>query len=436
MLDRAIRAVELPAGGDALARAVPTEANGVDLELRRAWAAVDGVRAAGATAAAALAGTIRPDAPQKAKLEAKRRVDAVARRVPLTAEGSGRFTARVSLEELGKAGPTPDDETRPDRDEGVLWELAAALGGGRRLPVLVPDRLAGGIARRTAPSSRSRARGRATRRSWSARRARWSDRRAWDADGALALAGTLPLAGEAAFVLRLARRRRGACVPVRGEGGRFSATLTPAAIASMAGTLPLREGTWRLFLRAGGQAEAPVMVAPALVAAGPLEHTVAHKGFTFSPTGQDGAAILVERDLDDDERGPFHQRRLRAVIAAAGARPLRDAVVYASLRRAPVLGQPARDPRGARAARRCRSSTCGWCATAPARSRRAPACCARAAASTTRRSPPRATSSPTTYAELVPARATARWSSRRCTATRSAARASTSPRSAARRGGC
>ena len=47
VLDRAIRAVELPAGEDALARAVPTEANGVDLELRRAWAAVDGVRAAG-----------------------------------------------------------------------------------------------------------------------------------------------------------------------------------------------------------------------------------------------------------------------------------------------------------------------------------------------------------------------------------------------------
>ena len=119
-------------------------------------------------------------------------------------------------------------------------------------------------------------------------------------------------------------------VPVRGEAGRFTATLTPAAIRSMAGTLPLREGTWRLFLRAGGRRETPVMVSPALVGAGPLEHTVAHKGFTFSPTGQDGAAILVERDLDDDERGPFHQRRLRGAIAAAGARPLRDAVVYVS----------------------------------------------------------------------------------------------------------
>ena len=329
VLDRAIRAVELPAGDDALARAVPTEANGVDLELRRAWAAVDGVEQPG-DGGAALAGTIRPDAPQKAKLEAKRRADAVARRVPLTAEGSGRFSARISLDELAKAGPTPDDEIRPDRDEGVLWELAAALGGGRRLPVLVPDRLAGGIERRDG-TELALTRTRQGDAALVERTPRAVVRTAaWDDAGALALAGTLPLDGDAAFVLRLRDGVEEHVVPVRGEDGRFSATLTPAAIASMAGTLPLREGTWRLFLRAEDRSEAPVMVAPALVAAGPLGHTVAHKGFTFSPTGQDGAAILVERDLDDDERGPFHQRRLRAATAAAGSRPLRDAVVYSS----------------------------------------------------------------------------------------------------------
>ena len=329
VLDRAIRAVELPAGEGALARAVPTEANGVDLELRRAWAAVDGVQQP-RDGAAALAGTIRPDAPQKAKLEAKRRADAVARRMPLTAEGSGRFTVQVSLDELAKAGPPPGDEIRPDGDEGVVWELSAALGGGRRVPVVMPDRLAGAVARRDGTElalTRTR-QGDAALVERTPRAVVESAR--WDADGALLIEGTLPVAGEAALVLRLRDGVEEHAVPVRGAAGRFSATLTPAAIRSMAGTLPLREGTWRLVLRAGGQDETPVMVSPALVGAGPLEHTVAHKGFTFSPTGQDGAAILVERDLDDDERGPFHQRRLRGAVAAAGARPLRDAVVYIS----------------------------------------------------------------------------------------------------------
>ena len=309
---------------------MPTEANGVDLELRRAWAAVEAVEAAGA-GAAALSGAIRPDAPAKAKLEAKRRADAAARRVPLEPAGAGRFTTRVSLDELGKAGAPPDDEIRPDRDEGVVWELAAALGGGRRVPVLVPDAVAGAVARRDGTElalTRTR-QGDAALVERTPRAV--VESATWSAEGALALAGTLPVEGAAQFVLRLRDGVEEHAVAVRGEAGRFAVTLTPAAVASMAGTLPLREGTWRLFLRAAGAADAPVMVAPALVAGGPLLHTVDHKGFMFSPTGQDGAAVLVERDLDDDERGPYHQRRLRAATAAArGAAGLRDAVVYLS----------------------------------------------------------------------------------------------------------
>ena len=167
----------------------------------------------------------------------------------------------------------------------------------------------------------------------------------------------------------------------------------------------------------------------------PARHTVAHKGFTFSPTGQDGAAILVERDLDDDERGPFHQRRLRAVTAAAGPRPLRDAVVYASFGGRQYSDNPraiheelvrrglplehlwvVRDgafavPDGAGALRKS--------------SREYHEALATARYIVTNDVMPGGSDAPT-----------ARSSSRRCTATRSAARASTSPRSAARRGGC
>jgi CDP-glycerol glycerophosphotransferase len=329
-LDRALRAVELPAGADALARAVPTEAGGVELELRRAWAAVDGVERQG-DGAATLAGSIRPEAPQKAKLELRRQADGAARRVPLRAAGSGRFTARVALDELRAAGPPPDDDIRPDSGEGVLWELTVALGGGRRVPVLLPAVLAGTVLRRDGTElavTRTR-RGDAALAERTPRAV--VESAAWDAAGGLELAGTLPVTGEAAIVLRLNDGVEEHLVPVRPADARFAVTLTPAAVTSMRGTLPLREGTWRLVLRAAGLTDAPMAVAPALEADGPSQHAVAHKSFTFSPSGPDGgAAIMVERDLDDVELGPFHQRRLRAATAAQPERRLRDAVVYIS----------------------------------------------------------------------------------------------------------
>ena len=70
----------------------------------------------------------------------------------------------------------------------------------------------------------------------------------------------------------------------------------------------------------------------------------------MEPGGE--AVLFVGRDLDPDERGRRQQRRLRATVYAAGAR---DAAARRrrlhELRRPPVLGQPARDPRGARAPR-------------------------------------------------------------------------------------
>ncbi len=101
------------------------------------------------------------------------------------------------------------------------------------------------------------------------------------------------------------------------------------------------------------------------------------------------------RDLDDDERGalppaPAAQDCLRRASLRAAARRRR----LLELQRAPVLRQPARDPRGARAPRRAARAPLGRQATAGARAADTrEASCARAAASTTRRSPARATSS-------------------------------------------
>jgi CDP-glycerol glycerophosphotransferase len=63
----------------------------------------------------------------------------------------------------------------------------------------------------------------------------------------------------------------------------------------------------------------------------PDKTTVAHKPFTLGMTEDGRLKLVVERDLDDDERGAFHERRLqRTAYAARRDEALRDAVVYSS----------------------------------------------------------------------------------------------------------
>ena len=59
------------------------------------------------------------------------------------------------------------------------------------------------------------------------------------------------------------------------------------------------------------------MLAEELHAQLPLRTEVGHKPFALG-TNRDGATIIVVRsDLDQDERGPYHQRRLRDVVYRA-----------------------------------------------------------------------------------------------------------------------
>ena len=101
----------------------------------------------------------------------------------------GRFSARVSLEELGKAGPPPDDEIRPDRDEGVCGSSPRRSAAAAGCPCSCPTRLAGAVARRDGTElalTRTRQgdaalvertpRAVVETAAWSARRARWRSR--------------------------------------------------------------------------------------------------------------------------------------------------------------------------------------------------------------------------------------------------------------------
>jgi CDP-glycerol glycerophosphotransferase len=75
----------------------------------------------------------------------------------------------------------------------------------------------------------------------------------------------------------------------------------------------------------------PFVLAEDLYEQLPLATVVDHKAFVLSMGRDDRALLVVRRDLDDDERGGYHQRRLReTVYPARRSRPLRDAVVYTS----------------------------------------------------------------------------------------------------------
>jgi CDP-glycerol glycerophosphotransferase len=248
-----------------------------------------------------------------------RRGDGLTRRRPLTVENT-RFTVRVPVAKL-----------RDGEDD--VWELWA-VAGGTRLPVALPEDAAGA-------SWRSGVREIAlvrTRQGEAAlverdvppvlTGARWSD------DGALELTGELP-AVAAWDELVLVDENRGAqhgfaLEPATIPQG-FTARLQPARIESLAGARPLPEGTWRVCGRRSDGTLVPALVARELHERLPRAVTVAHKPFALDLGREERAVLQVERDLDDDERGPYHQRRLReTAYSARRHEPLRDAVVYTS----------------------------------------------------------------------------------------------------------
>src|SRR5205085_9162889 len=113
--------------------------------------------------------------------------------------------------------------------------------------------------------------------------------------------------------------------------GELAVRFTPGVLPSLAGERPLRADVWALRLRGGG-AETPVTLSPQLYDRLPLATVIARKRYRVGMDPEGDAILLVERDLDDDERGRRQQRRLRATAYADGrAEPLRDAVLFVSL---------------------------------------------------------------------------------------------------------
>ena len=148
----------------------------------------------------------------------------------------------------------------------------------------------------------------------------------WDAGGELVVTGTAPAAGRVSLA-RGAENGFTHDFAAEHDGERFSARLTPMRIESLAGALPITEGTWELRVD-GVPADASPRRSPDRL---PLATEVAHKRLEVGLTRDGRAVVDARRDLDDDERGLYNQRRLRETAYAPARRAaLRDAVVYSS----------------------------------------------------------------------------------------------------------
>jgi CDP-glycerol glycerophosphotransferase len=329
---RALRAVALPLPGERELTAGLTPQAGVTLEIQPRRAALRDWRVAGDVVE--LTGELRSAGGTGTALELRRREDARRLRFPLTTNGASPrvFTSEVPVKRLRTApAGTHDEEVEAGP---VAWELAT-VEGGRRTGIALADGLPttpgrsaatmvaltpgpGGaelVLREPAPVVRSAE---------------------WGPDGTLELRGDGAEGEEAeALEIVLASAGRGeqhAFVPRLGSGGAFAATLTPARIPTLAGELPLPEGRWELRARTRANPGGALMaVAPELEARLGLATVVDHKPFSLEQAGDGRAVLVVRRDLDEDERGAYHQRRLRrTVYSPAATAPLRDAVVYSS----------------------------------------------------------------------------------------------------------
>ena len=329
---RVLRAVTLPLSGDLELTAGLTPEAGVTLGIQPKRAAVRDWRIA--DGAVELTGELRPSGGKRTTLELRRRDDAGRLRFALATNGASpqTFTSKVPVERLLAEPADRDDEDVPAGP--VAWELTT-VEGGRRTPVALSDGL---------PATPGRSAGTMVALMPGAGGAELVVREPapvvgfaqWSPDGTLELRGNGADGEEAqGLELVLASAGRGeqhAFIARLESGGRFSVTLRPARVRTMAGELPLPEGRWELRARTHANPKGALMaVAPELEARLGLSTVVDHKPFSLEQA-QDGRAVLVvRRDLDEEERGAYHQRRLRrTVYGPAASAPLRDTVVYSS----------------------------------------------------------------------------------------------------------
>ncbi|MER7127688.1 bifunctional glycosyltransferase/CDP-glycerol:glycerophosphate glycerophosphotransferase [Streptosporangium saharense] len=149
----------------------------------------------------------------------------------------------------------------------------------------------------------------------------------WTQDGDLELSGTAAGTEPAHLVVTSRGRHDEHVFPLRLSRGRFTVTLTPREVATLAGRLPLPTGSYGLAVRAGGRERRLLSRL-----GGPVTHTGAWRETTFE-TGRDGVpALTVGGDLRGEAQEARERRALRDRfhVRLREEEPLREAVLFDS----------------------------------------------------------------------------------------------------------
>ncbi|WP_271220253.1 bifunctional glycosyltransferase/CDP-glycerol:glycerophosphate glycerophosphotransferase [Streptosporangium carneum] len=149
----------------------------------------------------------------------------------------------------------------------------------------------------------------------------------WTGEGDLELTGTAVGEGPAHLVVTSRNRSDEHLFPLRLSGGRFTVTVTPREVASLAGRLPLPSGTYGMAVRSEGRARRIVSALDAPVAhESPRRRLVLETGPDRLPT------LTVGGDLRGEAQDLKTRRALRDRLypRTRVEEPLREAVFFDS----------------------------------------------------------------------------------------------------------
>jgi CDP-glycerol glycerophosphotransferase len=317
------RADSVALGDGTLVRAVPAATGSIRVRVAGHWAALSEHRREGDQVV--VGGPMRMAAGAELKLELVRTDGSASQEYPLTVNGDA-FEAHIPVADLA------------DEHHLEVPSWLVVTRGERRHRVQFPPELSPGvwqegdreIALRRSGQGDAVIEDRRPRPVLTA--ARWTPEGDLDIEGDLhAPPGALELVLNARELLT----EHAFAIEPGDEAGRFRARIAAARMPSLAGPIPLRQGIWEILARPVGTVAdvqaVPVMLGEELHARLPIRTQLDHKPFALGTT-RDGASILVVRsNLDQDERGPYHQRRLRDVVyRTQRSEPLEDVVVYTS----------------------------------------------------------------------------------------------------------
>ncbi|MDA2806044.1 bifunctional glycosyltransferase/CDP-glycerol:glycerophosphate glycerophosphotransferase [Nocardiopsis suaedae] len=147
----------------------------------------------------------------------------------------------------------------------------------------------------------------------------------WDGR-VLVLQGTLPggrdSADDRSLVIKAKGRHEEVAFPMAMDGEAFEARIPVDAVPRMAGTLPLASGSYRLFMKAGGDGAhdgpaarlIPVQTTPGLLAGLPAAHDAPECPAVLDAADRTDPVLTVGPALLPEERGSRAQKRLREEV--------------------------------------------------------------------------------------------------------------------------